>query len=230
MEQYSQATEDLFRKAELPWERDKLTGKKPAERPIVSTLAAAIIRGFPGAVVLEELPALKGVSKGRCDLWASIPSESTLDKKFNFYLEAKTSKSLRASGSIFKFLGSKNGVSKLLRDFAKGTNVRLIHRSHYANAENRKHNHYVIGLMVLPLNSKKSNLNEVDDNLKRALKKFSHFEIPSLEPGKRISKRRNLRRFPAVALTVVPKDESRNGMVALFIVFASSFQDKRVDS
>ncbi len=207
---------DLFDEPELPW--------KDTERAMVGTLSSSISRSFPGSVVLEEGRVQKGESKGRCDLWASIPNLGIDGLPFSFYLEAKRSQSTRGTGSLTRFLKSKNGISKLFRDYAKGRTGKLTQRSAYSNRKDRSHDHYVIGLLISQLKTSESDFKTAGDSLMKISKEILDFELKSTkeDSGTPEAKTRRLDRFPMVAVTVLPEEKRLLGMIAVFIVLGST--------
>lgn len=114
LQDYVDQTTKLFEAPELPW--------KGNERALVSSLAAAIIRGFPSSLAVEEgrVPRTGKVSRGRGDLWSTIPARN--GSRFSFYLEAKRSDRSKKPEALLAYLRGHDGVSALYRDYAKSLN------------------------------------------------------------------------------------------------------------
>ena len=224
LEHYAEQTQDLFGKSECPW--------KEMEPAIVSTLAAAIMRKLPDSIVIEELRVVKPGKErkqsaknkndiGRCDLWASIP-RLVSDISLNFYLEAKKSYRPKNSKELEKHLSSKNGISKVFRDFMKGHRKRLTDRSPYRNDKDRKHDHYFIGLLVTPLAPEMRDIDEIKEILEHIFEKRRNIYVQKEKTGEGYrNDRRRMARYPTVALIFLgPNGEP--GMIASFTVLGST--------
>jgi len=223
-------TSILFGKQELPWEM--------IERAIVSTLSAAIIREFPLSVVLEEFvvprqkPGLDqgsegNGSKGRCDLWASIPELKVGARDFSFYLEAKRVRMPKTTANLGHYLNTDRGLSRLINDYLKARGEKIRKLSPYRNLKSRVHEHYVIGMMVIPLKHSDGDpkgaalFNEIKEILDTTFGTRRPVFVKG-QPGAESSKRyRRMGRFPTVAL-VLPPDQKQTGMVATLTVFGST--------
>jgi hypothetical protein len=145
LQDYVDQTTNLFEAPELPW--------KGNERALVSSLAAAIIRGFPSSLAVEEgrVPRTGKVSRGRGDLWATIPGRK--GTRFSFYLEAKRSDRSKKPEALLAYFQGHDGVSALYRDYAKSLKNPKSKLSAYVSK--RVHEHYVIGLLVTRLKAVK---------------------------------------------------------------------------
>ncbi|MBI3713203.1 MAG: hypothetical protein HY253_09615 [Burkholderiales bacterium] len=143
LRQYLSKTEALFGKPEVPWLAN--------ERVVVSSLAASIIRSNPQSIVAEELPIKKATQSefGRCDLWAHIPS-SDAASEFNFYLEAKKFLQPKDPRKINEVLSSERGIRRMFADYVKSQG-KLTQRSVFSSLDDRKHSHYVVGMICMPL-------------------------------------------------------------------------------
>lgn len=143
LQKFLETTGHLFGASELPWLQN--------ERVLVSSLAASIVSQNPMAIIAEEIPVTKlagSSNKGRCDLWAHIPS--TRGDSFNFYMEVKRCK-LTKTDDISAKLRGRGGISRMLDDYAKsrgGGNIDQ--RSPYVRND-RPHDHCVIGMICIPL-------------------------------------------------------------------------------
>jgi hypothetical protein len=223
LQSYVDFTGQLFQEPELPWEN--------TERAIVSTLTAAISR-HSNSVVLEESRVkklgnnLKREAKerlgwGRCDLWVSIQQAKPENSAFSFYLEAKTAHRARSVDGLGEFLRGRYGISKMFRDYSKSNKTRRVdQRSSYR--KERKHEHYVIGLLVVPLDGYDIEFDEVKDELSEAFQTGLRLDLrrrasdPETEIGRR------MQRYPTVALILRDKDKVHSGMVAIFTVLGAS--------
>lgn len=211
-------TANLFKESELPWLN--------TERAIVSSLAASIVRAFPNSVILEEcrvvkpgrdgnLAALKSKDWGRCDLWTSIEDSAAGD--FSFYLEAKKSFHCWNADNLRDFLLGWYGLGKLFRDYLKGHPQTLTQRSPYQEA--RRHPHYVIGMLVTPLEKTESDYGDIHKILKDVFEK-TH-DLPTAETMAEW-KRRHMARYPTVAMTVTDSAHRQPGFIASFTVLGAS--------
>ena len=220
LQHYTERAHDLFHRSECPWES--------TERAIVSTLAAAIMRKFPGAIVIEESRVLKpgkmteqnankASDRGRCDLWASVPELRPDVPLFNFYLEAKKSLKPKIIKGLEKHLLSKYGISKLFRDFMKSSPESLTQRGPYRNDKERKHEHYNIGLLVTPLAAGEKDIKEIKSILEHVFE-----NLRALYVGTAKTDRRHMARYPTVALILSDPNGERPGMIASFTVLAST--------
>lgn len=115
LQDYVNQTAKLFETPERPWAL--------AERPMVSSLAAAITRQLENSLAVEEcrVPKAGKSKRGNCDLWVSISDRSHDGRRFNFYLEAKKSR-LVTPDELSEFLRSRDGLSRLLATSKKGKN------------------------------------------------------------------------------------------------------------
>ena len=159
---YTEKTADLFAsKPEFPW-------AKFDEPTWVSSLALAIARTNPEAILVEELPANKGkntTGKGNVDLWCHLGAETN----FSFYLEAKASpwarnivkKKTLDSGYSLEKLGKemasadKHGLfSQAFRDDQKSLGeerpINSTESPHHAEAD-RMHPHVFLTLIIRPM-------------------------------------------------------------------------------
>jgi hypothetical protein len=226
LQHYTERAYELFGRSECPWES--------TERAIVSTLAAAIMRKLPGSIVIEESRVLKPGKErdqsakkpndlGRCDLWASVPKLTSDVPYFNFYLEAKKSLRPKNAKGLEEHLLSKYGISKLFRDFMKGHPRRLTQRSAYRNDKERKHEHYIVGLLVTPLAPGVGDFKEMKKILGRVFENSHKLYVRTDEAGADFrNDRRHMARYPTVALILFDPNGGRPGMIASFTVMGST--------
>jgi hypothetical protein len=226
--EYVKETKKIFDKPEYPW--------KENERVLVSTLSASITRNFRSSLTIEELSVPKAANpegRGRADLWASIPNLPERGETFSFYLEAKKSQKEHTLRGLGHFLESKYGFSKVLRDFRKNRREKMDQRSAYSKLPNRKHPHFVIGMLVTRLKSDKSDptsqayVKSVRDKLQCAVQKYAFANAKQSTNEKQT--KRKLDRFPTVAL-IIPPSGAIPGMVATFTVFARTTTHSRPTS
>jgi hypothetical protein len=226
LQHYTERAHDLFHRSECPW--------ASTERAIVSTLAAAIMRKLHGSIVIEESRVIKPGEKmvqgartpsdrGRCDLWASVPELTPDVPLFNFYLEAKKSLRPRNSKTLESHLLSKYGISKLFRDFMKSNPKSLTQRSAYRKDQGRKHEHYIIGLLVTPLAPGGVNIEEIKRILGRVFENSHrlYLRTEKTEANSR-NDRRHMARYPTVALILFDPSGECPGMIASFTVLGST--------
>jgi len=168
-------TNILFQSPEHPWE--------DVERAIVSTLAAAIIRSFSHSLVLEECRVEKPGSKsnqnsnkssnsGRCDLWATIPELKVCGEDFSFYLEAKKSDKPKTAVQLSHYLNTDRGVSRLFNDYLKSNPGKIRKLIPYSKLKSRKHEHYVMSMLVMPL--KRTDSDPDDEDLFKKIEDTLH--------------------------------------------------------
>lgn len=208
LDQYLNASAQLFGISEYPWEKN--------ERVLVGTLAASLIRSNEGAIVAEELPVPKESSanqKGRCDLWAHLPLP-TDPAPFNFYLEAKKFMKPRTQAEVEKALSGRGGITRMFFDYAKSRNGRIHENSPYNKMVDRKHPHYIIGMIGLPLKGKieiKELKNTFEDRF-AGVRTVGSGEV-----------RRRLSRFPTQALFFGRHDKANDrSMLATLTVLGKS--------
>jgi hypothetical protein len=221
---YVDRTGRLFQEPERPWEN--------TERAIVSTLSAAITRYYPNSIVLEESRVRKPgnnsqgeandhQSWGRCDLWVSIQQAKMETSSFSFYLEAKTSHQTRSVEGLSKFLRGRYGIGKMFRDYIKSNkNRRVDQRSSYR--KERKHEHYVIGLLVVPLDVHAIDFDEVKVGLNKAFENWLRIDLRKSARGPDKGLGRRMKRYPTVALILRDQDKKYPGMVASFTVLGAT--------
>lgn len=212
LKDYVDQTEKLFGKPELPWTGD--------ERPMVSSLAAAIARKFPNSLAVEEcnIPILER-PRGRCDLWVSIPCRSHSGGRINFYLEAKKSNKEVTPEKLSNFLTTRWGVGRSLRSYQKRQSKRRSQTSPFIKLPNRKHQHYFVSMLVMRLKAKRSASATIKNILHQAFESKQKIAVRwRLTFPKQ---QRSLLRFPTVAVVVIP-DGGHPGMIASFTVFGSS--------
>jgi len=229
-------TNILFQSPEHPWE--------DVERAIVSTLAAAIIRSFSHSLVLEECRvekpgfesnqnASKSSNAGRCDLWATIPELKVCGKEFSFYLEAKKSVTPKTAVQLSHYLNTDRGVSRLFNDYLKSNPGKIRKLSPYSKLKSRKHEHYVISMLVMPLKRTDSDLDDevlftkIDNTIRDIFKLRLPIKVKGSSKDAEPVRRRRMFRYPTVALTIAPVDrragEDRpTGMIAIFTVFGAT--------
>jgi hypothetical protein len=223
---YTERTHGLFERSECPWES--------TERAIVSTLAAAIMRKLPGSIVIEESRVLKpgknaeqsadkASDRGRCDLWASVPELTPDVPLFNFYLEAKKSLRPKSSKALEKHLLSKYGISKLFRDLMKSNPKSLTQRSAYRNDQGRKHEHYIIGLLVTPLAPVGGDVEEIKRIMERVFESRHKLYVRTKKTGAGfLDDQRHMARYPTVALILFDPNGEHPGAIASFTVLGST--------
>lgn len=211
-------TEILFNKPELPWLN--------TERAIVSTLSSSIARAFPNSIVMEECrvakpgrggnsSAIKSKDWGRCDLWASINDKAG---DFSFYLEAKKSFHDWNVHNLGDFLLGKYGIGKMFRDYLKSHPQRLTQRSPYHQVH-RRHPHYILGMLVTPLQKTESNYQEIRKILKCVFE--DTHDLPTAEE-KADWKRRHMARYPTVGMIVTDSAHRKPGFIASFTVLGAT--------
>ncbi len=219
LESHIELTGKLFNEPEIPW--------KHTERAIVSTLSAAISKGFPDSLVIEERDVVKTGNKngkGRWDLWATIPELKVASEQFSFYLEAKRSQTPKTTDTLLHYLNTDRGVSRIFNDYLKCAGEKIKKLSPYGKLGGRVHPHYVIGLLVMPLERNPKDpsdvrcypgvdtiLHDVFDNWHTIKTKSS--SIPEIK--------RRLGRFPTAALILEPQN-GHTGMIAVFTVIGAT--------
>jgi hypothetical protein len=217
LQDYVDRTESLFGHPELPWEN--------TERAIVSTLSTAIARGFKKSSVIEEHRVTKFGKHGRCDLWASIPECVCAGSPFSFYLEAKKSVTPKSTGTLKEYLKGHYGISKLFRDYLKSHSNRIAKLSAYSKIpKGRKHDHYVIGLLITQLEAGQEYDQSIDEALIAVFQKWLRVRLKPNRAGESSDRSRRMGRFPTVALTLIPDDPKSTGMIASFTVFGATRQ------
>ncbi|MGA7832855.1 MAG: hypothetical protein WCA21_18005 [Terracidiphilus sp.] len=218
--EYVEQSMKIFGASEYPW--------KENERVIIGTLSAAITRNYTSSLAMEELSVPKAGNlkeRGRVDLWASIPNLFKKGERFSFYLEAKKSQKDHTLRGLERFLVSKNGFSRILRDFQKNRKERLDQRSAYNKISNRKHHHFIIGMLITRLKSETNDPlrriygKKIKDKLQYAVEKRATANVKQLIDSRQT--KRKLDRFPTVAL-IIPPEGKMPGMVAAFTVLAES--------
>lgn len=202
-------THSLFNSVELPWDKN--------ERVIVSSLAGSITRSNHGALISEEHPIEKGISNGRCDLWAHMPSEEDGRNSFNFYLEAKKFQTRKPSEIMGRLTG-RYGLQRLFTDYSKSlSNDRITKISPYSKIEKRQHSHYIIGLMAMPI----IGCPDIDD-----VRKIFDDTFGGMHKITDSGKKRRMYRFPSAALYVGRQNDiesdKTSSMLACFTVLAKS--------
>lgn len=216
LQDFVNQTTKLFEAPELPWLCN--------EREMVSSLAAAIIRYFPSSLVVEEcrVPRVRKAPWGRCDLWASISDRSHPGGRFNFYLEAKKSKSEITPGKLSAFLKSRWGVRRLTRSHAKSQANPRSKLSAFIHLTDRTHEHYVIGTLVTRLKADKNDSATIKRTLHQVFENSQMIETSwKRTNGVATKGKRNLVRLPTVAVAVLP-DDGKSGMLAIFTVVGST--------
>jgi hypothetical protein len=213
LQDYVDQTNNLFGKPVLPW--------KGTERAMVSSLAASVTRSFPNSLVVEEGRVTRRVSKGRSDLWASIPRPTRAANRFSFYLEAKKSGRSIRTKALLAFLRSPMGVSLLYGDYGKSHRHPLSKLSPYARLRNREHQHYVICMLVTRLKAAPTDIPEITAILHQVFENKQLITLRNSGEGKLQKRRRGLERLPTVAVVVLP-DDGQSGMIASFTAFGST--------
>lgn len=205
LKQHLLVTEKLFGEPELPWNKN--------ERVIVSTLAASIMRSNENALIAEELPVEKQsslINGARCDLWAHIPSKNT-EEFFNFYMEAKKLRKEIPIEKIQEILEGDLGIERMFLDNAKSRDGIINLKSAYT--KERKHPHYVIGMIVIPMHG------EIGSN--NIEKIFSDVYCQS----HRIQEStRNMKKFPSIGIYLSEKkgNEVTSSMFASLSIIGRS--------
>lgn len=215
LQEFVKQTTKLFGTPELPW--------KGTERAAVSSLAAAIIRGIPGSLVVEEgrVPRIGKVASGRCDLWASIPDPKYAGTRFSFYLEAKRSDRSKRPEALSAFLKSDEGVSSLFRDYGKSHRNPISKVSAYAKLPKRVHEHFVIGLLVTRIKAVEKDSPKIEAALHEVFENRQAITLRNRSGGEDQKRKRNLGRLPTVAVAVLPSD-GQSGILATFSVLGST--------
>jgi hypothetical protein len=215
LKDYVERTAILFGKSELPWDSD--------ERAILSTLSAAIVRGFGKSLVIEERGIRKNLKNGRNDLWATIPEIRDDTRRFSFYLEAKKSKTDVAIADLAEYLKSPSGISRVFRDYLKSRGERITRLSPFAKQKGRRHDHYVIGMLATRVIAKKRDRRKVDAALRETFNSDKvHLYIKHTGKRQEPDRHREMRRFPTVGLVLFPDSTKVCGLVATFTIFSVS--------
>jgi hypothetical protein len=178
-------------------------------------------------LVIEERDVVKTGNKngnGRCDLWATIPELYVASNQFSFYLEAKRSQSPKTTGTLHHYLNTDRGVSRLFNDYLKTTSGKIQKLSPYRSLKDRKHPHYVIGLLVMPLERNPKDPSDVScypgvDAILRDV--FDHWHTIKTERSGIHERKRRLGRFPTTALILEPQN-GHTGMIAVFTVIGAT--------
>ena len=213
LQKFVNETTKLFENAEFPW--------KGTERATVSSLAAAIIQGIPGSLVVEEGRVPRIDNAGRCDLWASFPDPKHAGTRFSFYLEAKRSDRSKRPKALSVFLKSDKGVSSLFCDYGKSHRNPTNKLSAYADLPKRKHEHFVIGLLVTRLRAVEKDYPDIEAALHEVFENRQAITLRNRSGGEGQKRKRNLGRLPTVAVVVLPSD-GRSGFLATFSVLGST--------
>lgn len=232
LQAYAGQTRAIFQtdKPELPW-------FKFDEEAWVSSIAIAIAKKSPNALLIEELPVSKkaGSSNGNADLWCSLDATNK-EKSFSFYLEAKISSkkkrmlskgtlkesSLEEAGAILTASNKNSLLSVSIRDYLKsagGTNISP--RSPHALEKNRKHKHTFLVLVLLPMQwnqekwPKKVSFRAI---FNKKIAQFTSQKNPA-ETSKVIS--RSLHNIPITGMVMRESDKS-TGFIALMMMLGAS--------
>ncbi len=205
--QHLSSTHKLFGSPEFPW--------KMNERVLVSTFAASIMRSSKQALISEELPVPKKITlstNGRCDLWAHIPVKDE-SEPFSFYLEAKKFRKDRRIDEIDKALTGKYGIQRMFSDYVKSHGTeRIYQKSSYSNLINRRHTHYVIGMIGLPIIGGEKADKDVHE-------KFNVFSKKQFAVDGKV---RRMSRYPTAGLYVHHPEFPSNALLATLTVLGSS--------
>jgi hypothetical protein len=122
-----------------------------------------------------------------------------------------------------KYLAGKYGVSKIFRDFMTSDPGILSQRSAYRGSELRKHEHYIIGLLITPLEPGEWEAAEIKSILERTFERNQKLYLRAGETGSGFrNDRRHMARYSTVALTVFDPGVEHPGMVASFTVLGST--------
>lgn len=220
LEHHCMTTEKLFKNtegAEPPWDR----GARGSERVLISTLATAIARRHPEALIIEELPVKKmtGDFDGRSDLWCHLPSD--LDHlSYSFYLEAKMTQSPRQTQddleNIF-FSHDKSIITRAFLDYQKShgklgdNSKKIVTSSPYRSF--RQHPHHVVALSVGTFKATK-NVFDMKTLATSAKSLFQSKQPVQIAEGKTLQ--RNLGRLPTTGIVANFCGSQDNGFVAAF--------------
>jgi len=215
---YAKETERLFGEPELPW--------MLKEGPVVSTLLASISRRYRNSVSVLELPVKKrGLVKagnrtghGLCDAWISVPELRKFGGDFNLYLEAKILRELNSTQRLRGHLSGKYGIDKLFCDYQTSSGKRIRLTSPYTRKSGRVHDHFVVGLMVVPIHAASADLPAIKKQLAEVFGQRKRIQVRNANA--RVTRR--LPQFPTVALILVDQDGRHPGMIASFTVLGST--------
>ncbi|WMW80124.1 hypothetical protein RF679_15945 [Undibacterium cyanobacteriorum] len=209
LDHYISKTENLFGRPELPWQMN--------ERVIVSSLVSSIAKNNNECILAEELPITKSTKSdlGRCDLWAHIPFED--DHPFNFYLEAKKFIKEKRPNDLRKILLEPRGIHRMFHDYVKSIG-KLSQIS--TQQEGRKHQHYVIGMICIPICGRPPK-KDIQDCLDDVFTK--RITLKNIEDDKTFPQKRLMARFPTVGFYYEPTmHEQQSSMLVTFTVLGSS--------
>ncbi len=229
---YCDKSRELFGKYEFPWERFD-------EPTWVSSLAVAIAKKYPDAMVIEELPVTKGKNesqKGNADLWCS------LENRLNFYLEAKTSPWAKnhlkgAKPYSFQSIGAKltseknSLISRAFRDYQKSAGKNYISsKSPHSDEAGRNHPHLFLSLVIRPVSwDEKDEWGAISFTTIFKEKDIQIFPDKSDVDKNRT---RNLHRIPMAGFilrekNILRKDKKIFGCIALVMMMGESDQKGR---
>lgn len=202
---YQNITKELFGESEIAWLQN--------ERVVVGSLASSITRFNKGSLVVEELPIIKNnvSEKGRCDLWAHIPTNNP-ENEFNFYMEAKKLKKQRTLKTLKNTLIGPLGILRMFEDYIKTTGS--LHRKSTISKKERKHNHYVIGMTCIPfkdIDANKNNLQAIFDEVFTKRIKLNE------------EKNKNLQNYTSIAMYLESEDKE-HAMFTVFTIFGRSIR------
>ncbi len=148
----------------------------------------------------------------------SLPSGDA----FNFYLEAKRTNAQLTADRLEGFLLGASGLSRLFRDFAKGKPGKVTHTSPYETRSGRKHEHFVIGMLVFRLKPGERDTVEIKKQFDLAVGRRLECKKKDIREGENDKKKRTLKRLPTVALVVTSTDDKVEGMMAVFTVIGAT--------
>ena len=215
-----QTTKEFHGTPKLPWEEK--------ERALVSTLMAAVARSYKKAAVISELPVAKKGTRTKtswCDAWGTIPEIRLCGHSFSFYLEAKISLKPKPVQTLAKRLAGNYGIAKMFRDYEKNSGQRLRQKSPFVREKNRKHEHYSIAMLMIPIYANKTDLGSMRRVLEDAFTRKMKFQLKY----KRIS--RTMSKYPTVGLIALGDGPNQPSMITSLTVLgctaAFAYQTRR---
>jgi hypothetical protein len=225
LEQHCRMTEELFKNtggAERPWNRKE----RGSERVLISTLATAIARHYPQALIVEELPVPKGISSdGRSDLWCHLPCDH---QPYSFYLEAKMTGAPRRTLADLEdiFFSHKNSIiTRAFRDYQKShgklgdVNTKIVTGSPYRSF--RQHPHHLVALSVGTFLTKEEAVFDVG-SLANSAKDYFQSKQPIHIHKEQNPLQRNLGRLPTTGIAANFRGSGDNGLMAAFSLMGAS--------
>jgi hypothetical protein len=99
----------------------------------------------------------------------------------------------------------------------------LTQRSAYRNDKERKHEHFIIGLLVTPLSPGEGDIEEIKKILGRVFENSHKLYVRAEETGADFrNDRRHIARYPTVALILLDRNGVHPGAIASFTVLGST--------